>query len=89
MGKLLKWYNLQGIVSENDIKKYIPYYEGKMPDWTIFTDKGVILLEPKFPTQKQKPILSGPMSPEFRLIVGRSLVYLNQQFQSILNNSFL
>lgn len=50
-GVLLRWYELPGeILSENDIKKHIPGYKKKgikIPDWVIFCEEGVILIECK------------------------------------------
>ena len=48
VGKLLEWCELSGkILTENDIEKYLPKYEGKKPDYVVFCDEGVILIECK------------------------------------------
>jgi len=50
-GVLLKWYKLPDkILSENEIKKHIKGYKKrniKIPDWMIFCEEGVILIECK------------------------------------------
>ena len=50
-GVLLGWYKLPDkILSENEIKKHIPGYKKrniKIPDWMIFCEEGVILIECK------------------------------------------
>lgn len=48
IGKLLQWYKLKGtVLSEDKIKELIPRYTGKIPDYVIFHDEGIILLECK------------------------------------------
>lgn len=51
IGKLLEWYNLPGkILSGKDIRSYCRdklHYTGKIPDWVILEDKGIILIECK------------------------------------------
>jgi hypothetical protein len=48
VGKLLEWCELPGnFLTENDIKKYLPNYKGKKPDYVVFCDGGVILIECK------------------------------------------
>ena len=48
IGQLLQWYKLKGtILSEDEINELIPKYKGKIPDYVIFHDDGVILLECK------------------------------------------
>jgi hypothetical protein len=50
-GVLLSWYKLPDkILSENEIKTHIPRYKKggiKIPDWMIFCEEGVILIECK------------------------------------------
>jgi hypothetical protein len=48
VGKLLQWYKLNGkVLAEDEINELIPKYKGKKPDYVIFQDEGVILLECK------------------------------------------
>ncbi len=48
IGKLLEWCELPGkFLTENDIKKYLPNYKGKKPDYVVFCDEGVVLIECK------------------------------------------
>ena len=48
VGKLLEWCELPGkFLTENDIKKYLPNYKGKKPDYVVFCDGGIILIECK------------------------------------------
>ena len=48
IGKLLEWCELPGkFLTENDIKKYLPNYKGKKPDYVVFCDEGAILIECK------------------------------------------
>jgi hypothetical protein len=48
VGNVLEWCQLQGkVLTENDIKMYLPRYKGKKPDYIVFCDKGVILIECK------------------------------------------
>lgn len=48
VGKLLEWCKLPGnVLTENDIEKYLPEYNGKKPDYVVFCDEGVILIECK------------------------------------------
>jgi len=47
-GKVLEWCLLQEkVLIENDIKTYLPRYKGKKPDYIVFCDKGVVLIECK------------------------------------------
>ncbi|MCK4736497.1 MAG: hypothetical protein KAT65_28850 [Methanophagales archaeon] len=48
VGKLLEWCKLSSkVLTENDIEKYLPKYKGKKPDYVVFCDEGVILIECK------------------------------------------
>ena len=53
VGEILKWYNLQGkVLSEQDVKQHLENYTGrkytgKIPEWVILCDDGVILIECK------------------------------------------
>jgi hypothetical protein len=48
VGKILEWYKLPGLViSERDLSSYLPNYKGKRPDWIIFCNEGIILIECK------------------------------------------
>lgn len=48
VGKLLEWCELpRNFLTDNDIKKYLPNYKGKKPDYVVFCDGGVILIECK------------------------------------------
>ena len=48
IGKLLQWYKLKGkVLSEDEINELIPKYKGKKPDYVIFHDDGIILIECK------------------------------------------
>jgi hypothetical protein len=48
VGKLLEWCELQEkVFTESDIKTYLPRYKGKKPDYVVFCDDGVVLIESK------------------------------------------
>lgn len=48
VGELLVWCKLpSNVLTENNIKELIPKYKGKMPDYVIFCNEGIILIECK------------------------------------------
>ena len=48
IGKLLDWFKLPGkVLSEDEIKTYLPRYKGKKPDYIVFLDESVVLIECK------------------------------------------
>jgi len=48
VGQVLKWCNLGNrIISEADIKNYIKNYTGKVPDWIVLCEEGIVLIECK------------------------------------------
>jgi len=48
VGKLLEWCKLQEkVFTEGDIKTYLSRYNGKKPDYVVFCDDGVVLIESK------------------------------------------
>ncbi|MFZ2471479.1 MAG: hypothetical protein WAW52_05995 [Methanothrix sp.] len=48
VGIVLRWCNPAGtILSEEDLTRYLPKYKGKKPDWIVFCDEGIIIIECK------------------------------------------